>query len=522
MFRMKKYLYLAVFFSGMTSLAAEFGASRLLGNYFGTSNIIWACIIGLILIYLTVGYFLGGKWADRSPKFKTFFTILCWAAFTVGLIPVVSRPILILASQAFEKLSFGILIGAFFSVIVLFSIPVTLLGTASPFAIRLSVEDKKTAGRISGRIYAISTLGSFLGTFLPTLLLIPLIGTYRTFLVFSAVLLLVALIGMWRTVSWRSALIYIWMPVIIIVLAVIGLPGQDKETAGLIFETESAYNYIQVQEVNGNMLLRLNEGEGIHSIYNPEKLLTFGPWDQVIAAPFFNPGMADVSSVKSMAIVGLAAGTTARQATYFFPEIQIDGFEIDPRIIDVAREYFDMNQPNLNVIIQDGRIGLKDSNASYQIISVDAYRPPYIPWQLTTREFFQEVFDRLTPDGVMVINVGRSPSDRLLVNSLFNTIRCVFPSAYVVDVPNTMNSIVFATALPTTFDSFIENFDAANYDPLVDPLLLQTLHVTVENIQPAPELNANLVFTDDHAPVEWITNGMVFRFLFSDEMSLIR
>jgi spermidine synthase len=519
---MRKYLYLAVFFSGMASLAVEFGASRLLGNYFGTSNIIWASIIGLILIYLTVGYFLGGRWADNSPRFKTFFSILCWAGFAVGLVPVLSRPILILASRAFEHLSFGILIGSFLSVLVLFSIPVTLLGTASPFAIRLSLNDTKMAGKVSGRIYAVSTLGSFLGTFLSTLVLIPLIGTYRTFLVFSAAMLLVALIAMWRTVDLKSALIYLWMPVIIIILALIGLPGRDKGNSNVIYETESSYNFIQVQQIDGSFLLRLNEGEGIHSIYDPQKLITDGPWDQVIAAPFFNADLVDPNQVRSMAIVGLAAGTSAREASIFFSNIQIDGFEIDPKIIAVARQYFDMNEPNLTVIVQDGRIALHESSKLYQVISIDAYRPPYIPWQLTTQEFFQDVHDHLTEDGVMVINVGRSPTDRLLVNSLFNTIRSIFPSAYIMDIPNSLNSMIFATSQPTNLDDFRQNLDHLSLSPDVDPLLLHVLRVTASAIMPEPKLDPRLIFTDDRAPVEWITNGMVLSFLFSSEVSIIR
>ena len=129
---MRRYLYLGVFFAGGASLAVEMSASRLLGNYFGSSNLVWAVIIGLILIYLSVGYTIGGKWADRSPEFKTFFSILCWAALLIGLIPLASRPILRIASQAFDEMRVGVMAGSFISVLALFSLPVTLLGTASP------------------------------------------------------------------------------------------------------------------------------------------------------------------------------------------------------------------------------------------------------------------------------------------------------------------------------------------------------------------------------------------------------
>src|ERR1043165_6704141 len=180
---MRRYLFFTVFISGMTTLAAELAASRLIGNVFGTSNIVWASIIGLILIYLTLGYFLGGKWADANPTPAALYRILAWGAFTLGLVPYIAGPVLRYAATAFEFLQVGILGASFIAVLILFSVPITLLGTISPFAIRLSVDDPSHAGRISGQIYAISTLGSFIGTFLPTLVTIPAIGTTKTFLV---------------------------------------------------------------------------------------------------------------------------------------------------------------------------------------------------------------------------------------------------------------------------------------------------------------------------------------------------
>ena len=139
---MKRYLLFTVFISGMTTLAAELAAGRLIGNVFGTSNLVWASIIGLILIYLTLVYFLGGKWADKNPTPLAMYRILAWAAFTVALVPYAAVPVLRYAASAFEALSVGILAGSFIVVLVLFIVPITLLGTISPFAIRLS--DRKS------------------------------------------------------------------------------------------------------------------------------------------------------------------------------------------------------------------------------------------------------------------------------------------------------------------------------------------------------------------------------------------
>lgn len=506
-----RYLYFTVFSSGMTTLAIELAASRLLGSTFGTSNLVWASIIGLILIYLTVGYFIGGKWADRSPHPKTFYTILAWGAFTAGVIPFISRPVLRAATDAFDLLEVGILAGSFSAVLILFIVPITLLGTISPFAIRLALVDSRQAGQISGRIYAISTLGSFLGTFLPVLVLIPLIGTTFTFLTFGGFLLLVALIGLWKTTGFNEAVKLAWM---ILVLAALGLlwgSGLIKQTEGQIYETESAYNYIQVLETEQDFrYLRLNEGQGIHSIYHPDRLAYYGPWMQVIAAPYFNPGYRP-EDVERIAIVGLAAGTIARQATAVYGDIPIDGYEIDPEIIRVGREYFDMKMPNLNAMAVDGRIGLENSEYQYSIISIDAYRPPYIPWHLTTQEFFKIVYDHLTEDGVLVINVGRAPEDRRLIDSLSTTIGTLFPSIHVMDVSDSFNSIIYATKQPTVSEDFLYNYDALANAGETHPLLISAMQQFIVHKQPPPEIG--VIFTDDRAPIEWVTESMVLNYV---------
>jgi len=516
---MRKFLYVIVFISGLVSLAVEFAASRLLGNYFGTSNLVWASIVGLILIYLTAGYFIGGAWADRSPKHETLYKILAWASLAVGLIPIASRPILRVASEAFDQLQMGALIGSFVVVMVLFIIPVTLIGTASPFAIRLAITDTQQAGKISGRIYAISTLGSFIGTFIPELILVPTIGTYRTFLVLASLLMLTTFIGLFICGGFRKLLPYLWMPLVIAALFLIGTSGTDKQTAGLVYETESSYNYIQVIEQDGYYMLRLNEGQGVHSVYKEDQLNFNGPWEQVIAAPFFNPSPVQPDEITDIAIIGLAAGTTAREAAAVFPNAIIDGIEIDPKIVEVGRVYFDMNEPNLNVIIQDGRWAIKNSTKKYDIISVDAYRPPYIPWHMTTQEFFQVLKDHLKEDGVMVINIGRSPGDRRLIDSLYSTIHTVFPSLYVTDLSDSFNSILFATNSTTSLDNFLNNYLQLYGNPDTPVLLLQVMAATYdglnENTQPAT------IFTDDLAPVERITNSMVMQFLISGELETL-
>jgi len=527
----RRYLYFTVFISGMTTLAIEFSASRLLGSVFGTSNLVWASIIGLILIYLTVGYFIGGWWADRSPHPKTFYSILIWGAFLSGLIPFIARPVLRLAANAFDDMQVGVLAGSFTTVLILFSIPITLLGVVSPFAIRLALRDSREAGQVSGRIYAISTLGSFVGTFLPVLVMIPLLGTTLTFVAFGLLLSIVALLGFWVAGEKKLTLIYSWIPLILIVIAILWGSGAIKTTAGQIYETESAYNYIQVLQDGDYRYLRLNEGQGIHSIYHPEQLVYQGPWMQFLAAPFFNPAPYSLEEVGKYAIVGLAAGTSSRQATEVYGEIPIDGYEIDPVIIQVGQDYFDMNQPNLRPIPEDGRVGLAQSDEQYTVIGIDAYRPPYIPWHLTTQEFFGEVFERLDDNGVLVINIGRAPEDRRLIEGLVATIGTVFPSVYVMDIPDTFNSIVYATKQPTTVDDLYQNYQALvernEKHEDVHPILINALQRAIMNMQPNPcegssPVQGCVVFTDDWAPIEWITNSLVLNYVLFSGMEEVQ
>jgi spermidine synthase len=507
---MRRYLLFTVFISGMTTLAAELAASRLIGNVFGTSNIVWASIIGLILIYLTLGYFLGGKWADANPTLGAMYRVLAWGAFTLGLVPYIAGPVLRSAATAFEFLQVGILGASFIAVLILFSVPITLLGTISPFAIRLSVDDPSRAGQISGQIYAISTLGSFIGTFLPTLVTIPAIGTKNTFLVFSLLLLFVALAGLGKFASRREMLIHMWMPVIIAIVAALSRGQALKNNVGQIYETESAYNYIQVQEQNGFTLLRLNEGQGVHSIYNPNTLQYNGPWDQFLVSPYFYANRKP-TDIKRVAIVGLAAGTAARQMTAVYGSIPIDGFEIDPKIVEVGQKYFDMNMPNLNINIGDGRLNLEQSPYKYDIIAVDAYRPPYIPAHMTTQEFFQIAASHLTDNGVLTLNSASVPGDRRLINGLATTMGTIFPSIYTVDIPGSLNTMIFATKQKTIPENLAVNLVTLSQDPTVHPLLLASMQVAFANLKTGYE--TTIVFTDDHAPIEWIVNDMVIRFI---------
>ena len=516
---MKKYLLFTVFVSGMTTLAAELAAGRLIGNVFGTSNLVWSSIIGLILIYLTLGYFIGGKWADANPTPLALYRILAWGAFTIALVPYIAGPVLRSAATAFEALSVGIMAGSFVAVLILFCVPITLLGMISPFAIRLSVDDTSKAGQVSGQIYATSTLGSFIGTFIPTLVTIPVIGTKLTFMVFGLFLLFAALVGLGKFASRHEMFKLIWMPIVLVIIAALSAGQSLKHSAGQVYETESAYNYIQVQEKNGYTLLKLNDGQGEHSIYHPDTLNYGGPWEQFLVGPYFYTNRKP-QDVKRMAIVGLAAGTAARQASAVYGDILIDGYELDEKIVEVGEKYFGLNLPNLTVHIGDGRLNLDRSEYKYDIIAVDAYRPPYIPPHMTTQEFFEIAASHLTDDGVLTINVGSVPGDRRLINGLATTMSTVFPSVHVMDIPGTLNTMIFATKQPTTRENFTSNLVALSTDPSVHPLLISAMATTFVNFKDGYETTT--VFTDDLAPIEWIVNNMVVSFVLQGGLKFLQ
>lgn len=507
---MRPYLYFTVFISGMGILGAEMSISRLLSNHFGSSNLVWASVIGLVMLYLAAGYFLGGRLADRRPQFQVLYLLLLAGGFALAVAAWAARPLVTWAALAFVQLEVGVLLASFVTLLILFSLPLILLAMISPFALRLALPHTEQSGQVAGLLYAISTFGSFLGTFLPVLVSIPLIGTLRTFLVSSLILQGCALGGF--LLARQRRLVLLVLVSILITISLLALtPPFSSPVEGKIYERESAYNYILVQELHGERLLRLNEGQGVHSIYAPDRLYYGGTWEQFLVAPFFYPQRRP-SDVRRVAILGLAAGTVARQITAVYGAIPIDGWEIDGEIVRVGQAYFGLNLPKLNIYVQDARWGLFRSRERYDLITIDAYRPPYIPPHLATREFFALCAERMTEQGALAINVASVPGDRRLVNNIATTLHSVFPSVYVMDVPGTLNTMIFATRQPTRIEDFLLNLLEMAADPQTSPLLLQAMQVTALNFR-QPAYTPGEIFTDDRSSLEWIVDSMILKFI---------
>lgn len=496
-----------VFAGGLTSIGIELAASRLLAPYFGGSTFIWANLIGLTLTYLALGYYLGGRVADKYPSATLLYLITAIAGFFTGLIPIIARPILNASLDAFDDVAVGAFYGSLIGTILLFAVPVTLLGFVTPFAIRLRISDVESAGNTAGNIYALSTIGSIAGSFLPVILLVPLVGTTKTFLVFSAGLMGISILALIGERATKLAIVSTALLALMVLTLTLSASAQIKPPyrGELVYETESEYNYIQVLQDGDDLLLALNEGHAIHSIYNPAKVLTGGPWDYFSIGPLFND-LSQTQQVDDALIIGLAGGTAARELSAAYPAIQIDGVEIDPEIARIGKDYFGLNSlENLDVIVDDGRYFLNRTDTQYDLVAIDAYRQPYIPFQLTTKEFFQETSEHLSADGVVVINVGRTDTDYRLVDVVSSTMRAVFPSVFVIDTMDYDNSMVIATKQPTSISNFEKQVTAQPEGSLLKTVGNESLSTgNIREVEPGGQ-----VFTDDHAPVEWVVDQII-------------
>jgi spermidine synthase len=488
----RRRLGVLVFMGGAGTLATEISASRLLAPYFGSSTIVWANIIGLILVYLSLGYWLGGKLADRRPDPRVLGALVIGAALFIAVLPFVSRPILDAAVRELDAVSVGAVVGSFFASVALFVFPVTLLGMVSPFAIRLALRDVEEAGTVSGRLYAVSTIGSIVGTFVSALVAIPLIGTQRTMLGAAALLVLAGALILGNR----------WQLVTLGVAALLFIPaGAIKAADGRLYETESAYQYIQVvQRSDGSRVLRLNEGVVAHSLWYPNTVFTGGEWDMFLVVP---PLVA--RPVEHVLIIGNAGGTIARAYGKLYPQAKIDGVEIDPKVTDVGRRFFGLgDNPNLDVVTADGRPYLEGTNKRYDAILVDAYRQPYIPFYLATKEFFQLAREHLTPGGVLALNVAAVPGDDRLSEAIGSTVLAAFPQAWRWK-PLRFSELVLG------FDRPILRAELLHRVVKIDPAARSLVPLFRREVQ-AVRADAE-VLTDDRAPVEWLTDRMLVEFI---------
>ena len=511
----KTFLYLTEFFAGMSVMAVELGASRLLAPYFSSSQIVWTIIIGTIMIAMALGNIYGGRSADRNPDPGKLYTRMLIAAVWIAAIPVVGKYIIlgISALLIFSVSSNFLIVAAFAACMVIFVFPLFLLGTVTPSLAKYSVGNLEESGKVVGTLGAFNTIGSIIGTFVPTFVTIPSVGTSVTFLIFAGILLALAIAyfisaagkkgirGMGRAAA--ALLCY---------LLCCALGYSDSfafwET-NLAYEGESVYNYLQVKENDRSVILSTNVLFGVQSIYMKEQGLTGMYYDYAMAAPLMVEGKSPEDC--RVLILGMGTGTYATQCRKYYGDMEIEGVEIDEKITALSREYFHLPE-DVPVTTYDGRAFLNAVEEKYDVIMVDAYQDITIPFQMSSVEFFTLVKEHLAENGVMVVNMSMRGREEGNINQyLADTISSVFSQVYTVDVAGSTNRELFAS----DNGKMLANLEAGRE-------LLQDggLYGMMERASGGLERYAagQYVLTDDRAPVE-LLSIQVIDDLIGDEVT---
>jgi spermidine synthase len=492
----KLYLYVTEFFAGMAVMAVEQGASRLLAPYFSSSQIVWTIIIGTIMIAMALGNIWGGRQADRDPNPARLYRRIIIAAIWIAAIPLVGKYIILgISGLMIVAVNTNFLIwAAFTACMVIFVFPLFLLGTVTPCLTKYTMDSLSDNASIVGRLGACNTVGSIIGTFLPTFITIPSVGTAVTFLIFSAVLLVVGIL--YFAVNGGSRRLTAAGIILFLLASVFGNSDSfafwEKDIA---FEGESVYNYLQVRDGDRATILSTNVLFGVQSIRMKQANLTGLYYDYALLAPVLGNLGTDDGKGKSVLVLGMGTGTFAQQTKQYFPEATVSGVEIDEKITDLAHRYFELPE-SIPVVTYDGRAYLNADTETYDVIMVDAYQDITIPFQMSSKEFFGLVKDHLKPGGVMVVNMNMY-TDKAggITDYLSDTISTQFSQVYTADVEGSTNRELFATNDESLFTNLPEKIAS-----LKDTELRTMMTSVYGNL--TERTPGNLVFTDDKAPVE--------------------
>ncbi len=492
------FLYFTEFFAGMSVMAVELGASRLLAPYFSSSQIVWTIIIGTIMIAMALGNIYGGRSADKNPNPDKLYSRIIVAALWIAFIPVVGKYIILGISGLIilSVKSSYLIVAGFVACMVIFVFPLFLLGTVTPSLVKYTVDNLDNNGKLVGNLNAFNTIGSIIGTFVPTFISIPAVGTSITFLIFAGILLLLAIVY-FLSGKKENFLKAPKILISIILFLVCTLLGHNNSFAfwldDLTYEGESIYNYLQVYENDKSVVLSTNVLFGVQSVYVKEKGLTGMYYDYAMAAPYM-AGLNEKEELNIL-VLGNGSGTFATQCGRYFDNVNIKGVEIDQKITDLAKEYFGLTD-DIEVITYDGRAYLNASDEKFDVIMVDAYQDITIPFQMSSVEFFTLVKEHLKDDGVMVVNMnmrGEENPDNISAY-LADTISHVFSERYVVNAGST-NKELFASNNPQMLERMAENVRAEKDGSLV--YMMDYVENQLKEYVPGTHL-----MTDDKAPVE--------------------
>ena len=481
----KNFLYATEFFSGMSIMAVELGASRLLAPYFSSSQIVWTIIIGTIMIALALGNVWGGRRADLDTNPAKLYRRLILAAIWIGAIPVLGKYlILTVAGILIVAIDTNLLIwAAFLSCMAIFVVPLFILGTVTPSLVKYATDNLENNGRIVGNLNAFNTIGSIIGTFLPTFVTIPTVGTAITFLIFSGILLLIGVIY-FLSVGVKK----IFCATAVVIFIICGVLGNSNSFAfwekNLLYEGESIYNYLQVKDNPRQIIFSTNVLFGVQSLKMKSGELSGMYYDYALAAPLITDG-------KKILVLGMGTGTFALQCKKYFPESQIIGVEIDEKITMLAQKYFDLPE-DVEVITYDGRAFLQSDKNIYDVILVDAFQDISPPFQMSSFEFFSLVRSHLADNGVMVVNMNMRGD---INEYLIDTIGKIFAEVRTINARGITNRVLFATADEKIFKSLKSRAE------VLDDKTLSQLMINIAENWSTPVIGENIL-TDDCAPVE--------------------
>src|SRR5580658_440118 len=501
-------VYVVAFITGAIVMSFEMLGSRYLGPFFGSGIFTWASLISTVLAALCVGYFLGGAIADRHPSVLVLAGIVAVGSVYLVVLPTFAQPVL----QFFVASIDDIKLGSLLSALAIMFFPVALLGTYSPFAIRLLLPSRANSGLVSGTVYGVSTAGSILGTLGTTFYLIPLIGSRAiTFTLGISGLVASVLLLAGSRAGGRTRLGAL---VALVATSLLSMPASPlsaeelfdpqiradllKHKDGLIAHTETAYNDIFVSKVKS--LLKMSfQWKGWY-FYESAVNLVDGDDLPMLYARVVGLAAVYPQDIKRVLVLGLGGGAVPLYLARSLPDATVDSVEVDPGVIEAAKKYFGLRETErFHLIESDGRIYLNRHSEKYDIIVLDAFSGSYIPFHMMTKEFYQLVRDHLAPHGVVAINI--LPSVKLY-DSNVRTLKLVFDNLDFFDsgdpTVDETNVIVFGRSDAASEDQQRQQAAAAQQRYKFHFDLSQL--IAARRI-PAPKAANGEVFTDDFAPV---------------------
>ncbi|MCB2183413.1 MAG: fused MFS/spermidine synthase [Desulfobulbaceae bacterium] len=465
--------YLTCFTTGFAILVFELLSFRMLSPYFGNSSIVIGTIINSILLALSLGYYLGGYIADKKKSSKLIYYVIISSSAYMFLV-YLTYPILL---KSIAKIP--VIAGSLLAIIMLFFLPMILLSFVPPYLIKV-ISSKDNIGVSSGKIFSISTLGSIMGGIFTTFFLIPYAGTKESILLTSVLLFLLGCAGL-KSVKLMP------VPAAFLLLAPYGLSaGYDLD---IIYEDESVYNIIAVEEYDGNNYLKLNDLAGHHSVSINKKTCLAGTYTDMHLFPHIF-----IDAEKTL-ILGNGAGNIMEQVSCF-SGTSIDGVEIDREITQVGKEYFGLTlNGKKKVYHEDARVFLQKSQTRYDVIHVDLFAGnPYIPFHLSTVEFFQQIHDALEDQGAMVVNYPKFlAKDKELSDFYLGTIAQVFPTTFLSD------EALFSFKTDISAQQVMDQVSSRQPSGSLFIVARDAL-AKFEKIEPGSKS-----FTDDYAPIEMLT-----------------